>query len=121
MAIALILFHFGGLIVGTPNHYLMQIALYPETIGTSNLYTLVLAIFAAATAIGVIIGSLVSSKLEIILIASLCTATVTLIWDMVALYSSVKVTAGTFLATILIAPFMVLWLYTIVEWWRGRD
>jgi len=121
LGIALILFHFAGLIVQTPTHFLMQIILNPSSLASSSLWVIVAAIFVAATAIGIIIGTLTHTTPDWILIASLCAATLFLGLDMVALWSSVSSTAGTFLATLIISPFIVLWLFTMVEWWRGRD
>lgn len=121
MATILILFHFAGLIEQTPNHFLMHLALHPEEIGASSLYTLVLAVFAAAAVVGVVIGTLTHTTPDWVLITTLCTASVALIWDMSALFSSLETSIGTIFATAIIAPFMVLWLYVMVEWWRGRD
>ena len=121
LSIPLLLFHFAGLITSTGNHWLLSLLLGWELISNSSFYAIVFAGLSAASIAGVVIGSLITARTEIIIKAATALALMNLLWDIIALGINVKATAGTFLATMLFAPFIILFILTTIEWLTGRD
>jgi len=121
LSVTLLLFHFGGLIEDTPLSYLINLLIDPANAETSTFYSKlagVLTAFAGGAAI--IIGIFAPSKVEQATTIALTSFLFTIGWDMVAIFNVIK-QASIPLATLIISPLLVIYLLTVIEWWRGKD
>ena len=120
MTVTMIVFYFGGLIDGTVNSTLLDIALDPtnikETVLANQLGT---AIAAVATAATIIIG-FVTGQVEYAAAFILGSYIIGLGWDFLTVVSVLYAENGV-IAIILFSPILIGYIMTAFEFWRGRD
>ena len=120
LSVVLLLFHFGGLVEDTPLSILIGLLLNPKSIVTSNLYTLVIAAIVAVATVGIIIGSLATTRTELVVKAGVVEFLVIIGWDLISIFN-VLALMNVALATLIISPLIIIYFMTAIEWWMGRD
>ena len=120
LSVVLLLFHFGGLIEDTPISVLINLLLNPQSLATSNLYVLIAAALAVVSTVGIIIGSLASTRTELVIKVGVVQFLIVIGWDLIAIFNKLALMNITF-ATLIISPLLIVYLLTAVEWWFGRD
>lgn len=120
LSVVLLLFHFGGLIEDTPISVLIDLLLNPKSLATSNLYTLIAAALTAVATAGIIIGSLASTRTEIVVKAGVVEFLIVIGWDLIAIFNKLA-EMNVSVATLIISPLLIVYLLTAIEWWMGRD
>lgn len=124
MTIALLLLHFTGLIQDTPNYVLLNLALNPSSIATNPLYITARAALPIAAAGAIVAGLLLGTKYELFLIAGLALLAFDIGLDLNSIYQIMATNmgaVGSFFASMIIGVFVVLFIFTVIDWWRGRD
>lgn len=131
LSFLLLMGHFSGLISNSPNASLLYILLNWDSIHTTSIFVIITAALAAATIIGATIGLIFPQKNESFILAPVAAALLILVeWDIISLALHVRESlaiglesqvAGTMISTLLFAPFALLTIFIVVEWWRGRD
>ena len=112
-----LLFHFGGLIEDTPNSTLIQLALNPEGITSSNVYLLVIGLLTTVGSIAVIVIGAVT-KTDFIIFAGIIPPLLTLGWDFLIIFN-VFAAINIFVALLIMSPIFIVYIITVLEWWRG--
>lgn len=117
-----LLFYFGGVLTDTANSALLDMLLNPERFQTAELVT------KAIAALGILIGisTLVfrqnnGAAIDQYLMISFVYLFLSFGWDFLSIYqqiSSVGPTAQV-IATLIFGPIMIMYVMSIVEWWRG--
>ena len=120
LSVVLLLFHFGGLIEDTPISILINLLLNPQSLATSNLYVLIAAALAVVGTVGIIIGSLATTRTELVVKAGVVEFLIVIGWDLIAIFNKLALMNVAF-ATLIISPLLIVYLLTAVEWWMGRD
>lgn len=116
----MLLFYFSGLIQDTGNSALLNLILSPENMPTSDLRLNLFLVLEGILAAAVITIGLVSGNIELALMGPYAIYLFNLFWDFLAVYQKVA-ESNQVLATILFAPILILYMITIVEFWRGND
>lgn len=123
MIVWILLFNFAGLMDGGSTYLLKSVGiLSPENLGTTQFYITFVAIFAVTIA-GIAIGATVFRDASIILLiknVAIGELMVVLIWDLLALYRVVIIT-NRYVALLIFAPLMLVYLLTLAEWVRGMS
>jgi hypothetical protein len=117
---AMAIFHYLGLIPGgsTPS-LLLDLVLNPQNLQTSELYTQIRLAIAAVALVGISIGIIIG-KADQAVVAGVALYLLTLGMDFVALFTVVNAAAPVF-AVLLCGPLLIMYLFTVVEWWRGMN
>lgn len=126
-----LLFYFGGLLqecgedglceATTPNGQLLNILLHPENMRQSTLGDYVIGILAGLAVVGsLVLSGLVYERLEYAATAAFCGFLITVAWDFIAVFNVVR-EAVPVLAVLIFAPFLLVFIPTILEFLRGRD
>lgn len=115
----LLLMHFTGLVEGTPNSALFNLVMNPENIPNSGLYNTILAIVGVVMALSVITLGFVQ-KTDFILIATMITILFSFGWDFLVVFQKLN-SINHVLALLIFSPLMIVYVITVVEWWRGVD
>ncbi len=117
----MLIFHFSGLIdTGTtPNSQLLDFLLNPQDYQTSTIWLKITGVLAVITA-GAVLLSLFTSRPELAAISPLAAFLIFFFMDVMAIFAKLRET-NQIMAIILFAPMMFLMLFTIVDWWRGKD
>lgn len=96
-----------------------------ETFTTSSFYIALIAVLVASATAGIIIGSFTRTPIESSLIAGFISATLALlIGDIVSIYIHVLSLGVSWIANLLLlilAPFVVGYAISLIEFWRGID
>lgn len=113
------LFHLFGLIENTGTSLLVNLAFNPENIKTMPMYSIIV------TALTAIIGVAVSlfatkDKSDFAITSLIVTGLLNLGWDFLAVFNVVKA-ESTIAAVLILSPLMIVWFFTVIEWWRGVD
>ena len=116
-----LIFYFTGLIGVTPNSTLLNLLLSPEGMQTSTFATnVVIAIQALALAGAVVLGTLFGRSAELLAMSSFTIFVFNLGWDFLVVFNKIREVAP-FWAIMIFAPILLLYMVTIIEFWRGRD
>ena len=128
----MLLFYFGGLLptecgedglceVNTPSGKLLTILLRPENMRASTLGDWVIGILAGLAVVGsLVLSGLVYERLEYAAIAAFLGFLFVVVWDFIAVFNVVR-EAAPVLAILLFAPFLLVFILTVLEFMRGRD
>ena len=113
------LFYFFGLIENTGANLLLNLILDPASIASTKLYTVI------TTAVTAIVGVAVSifagkEKSDFAITSLIITALLNLGWSFFSVFQKVA-DASYILAILIVGPFIALWFFTVIEWWRGVD
>ena len=125
----LLLFHFGGL-MGTasdtcnsanPNNALLCLLLSPEDLPNTE-FAINKVVFALqGIGLGIIIiGAAVTGNLELALVAPVAIFMFNLLWSFLDVFNKLREINPVF-AVLIFAPILIMFVVTILDWWRGRD
>ena len=120
LSVVLLLFHFGGLIEDTPISVLINLLLNPQSLVTSNLYVIIATALAVVAAAGIIIGSLATTRTELVIKVGVVEFLIVIGWDLIAIFNKLAL-MNVVVATLIVSPLLIVYLLTAVEWWLGRD
>jgi len=120
LSVVLLLFHFGGLIEDTPISVLINLLLNPDSLRTSNLYAIIAGALAVVATVGIIIGSLATTRTELVVKVAVVEFLIVIGWDLIAIFNKLALMNIT-LATLIVSPLLIVYLLTAIEWWMGRD
>lgn len=128
MTAVILLFHLTGLIPEvTPNSLLIQTVLHPDQLLPSAdnpsilpLASKILIIISLIGVGGIIASVFVTSISDTILFTTLTAYLFTLGWDFIVIYNRINDVSPLF-ATLFIAPIFLMYVFTVIEFWRGRD
>lgn len=118
----MLLFYYAGLLSGTAsvNSALLDLLLNVQNIKDLGIWTkVVLVIELFATGAAIILGVFRNSP-ELFVTAPIAIYMANLFFDFLIVYKVIA-SAAPVLAVLVFAPIIVLFTFTIVEWWRGRD
>jgi len=115
----MLLFYFTGLLSNTISSTLLDIALNPEQIQNIQFLGLTGTQLTLAALIGgsIVLG-LAYFNAALVIVAPIAIYLLSLGWDFLSVFNVVAET-NRFLAIILFAPLFIIWIITIIEWWRG--
>ena len=127
----ILLFYFTGLLqecsddglceATTPNGKLLNILLKPENMRASTLGDWVVSILAGLAVGGsLILSGWLYDRLEYAAYAAFTGFLLTVLWDFVAVYNVVR-DASPVLAILIFAPYLIIFIPTVLEFMRGRD
>lgn len=121
ISILVLLFHFAGLIDGdTPISFVIDMLLNPSSFQTHSLYTELVAALALIAGTGAVIGLFTPGRPDMVIKAGMITVLITVGWDFLVIFQKVSEVSYP-LATIVISPFIITFILTLVEWWGGTD
>jgi hypothetical protein len=120
LSVVIIGFHFGGLISETPISWLMDAILNPENLDSNAFFTTIQGILAIFAGGGIIVGTLISQKVEQGATVAFTSLLFLIGWDLIAIFNIVAQTSR-MLATFLVSPLLLVYILSVIEWWRGKD
>lgn len=117
MSGTLLLFYFLGLIEQGVTGTLMALLLDPASLSGSAWFGIVFGTVASvlATAIAV---KVLGFRADIVIFSVLIAPLLGFGWDFLSIFSVVAESSRVF-AILVLSPFMLLWVLTVMEWWRG--
>lgn len=102
----------------TPSSRLLNIMLNFQDINKSQLAVEVGIIFSLIVVTSIAVGFISGGKQELIVIAGFSSYILLISWDII--YVMMRVAAENIVfALLFFAPLMILYVITVVEWWRG--
>jgi len=126
----MLLFHFAGLLTecdgdglctsSTPNSLLFNFLVNPEHASDSTLWTKIGLALTGVSAALVLGAGLYINNVELAVMGPIAVFLLTMLWDFVAVFSRVRESSPV-LSILLFGPLMLLFIITILDWWRGRD
>ncbi len=117
MAGTSLLFYFFGLIDGGATDTFINLLLSPENLSSSQKIGGLLGI--AAGVLGVAFGSAVLGfRADIVIFAPIVATLFGFGWDFLTVFLKLK-DASPIFAILVLAPLILLWVVTVLEWWRG--
>ena len=120
MSMVILGFHFAGLIEGTPTSWFIKAITDPSSLSSNSYFAQLIRILAVFSGGAIIIGSLASNKIEQGATISFTLLLFLIGWDLIAIFNVLKQTNQT-LAIFMISPMLLIYMLTVIEWWRGRD
>ena len=123
MATMILLFHLGGLVGETPNSTLLKILLSPENIGdesTGSFLSKVLLVAGGLALGGAVIVGFVFGQAEIVIMGTTTVFLVGLLLDVISVYNEIFA-ASPVIAILFFGVFLLTFILTAVDYWRGRD
>lgn len=125
-----VLFYFTGLLTvcndegscsgATPSSNLLDFALNPQNLKETNFFEKAIITIGLAIAAGVAALATIFGKGELVIMGGMTIYITGLLWDFMFVFSRVYSENPVF-AVILFGPLLVLFVITMIEWWRGRD
>ena len=115
-----ILFYFTGLIgeTDTPNATLITLLLHPNNIPNTVLTFAAENLLTLLASAGIIVGAVLSFRSEKILKATYTLFLLTLTWDFIAVFNVVNA-INPIIAIVFFAPFLFVYIPTVLQWWDG--
>jgi len=120
MSVIVIGFNLAGLIQDTPISWFMSALLNPENLHNNSFFTTLNGILALFAGAGIVVGTLISTKIEQGATIAFTSLLFVIGWDLIAIYNILRNT-NEMLALLLISPFLAIYVFTVIEWWRGKD
>jgi len=124
LSVMIIGFHLAGLVGDTPSSWLVDLVTNPQDAYSHSFYTTIfgiLALFGGAGAI--IIGTFAPQRLE--QAATIVATSMFFIigWDLISIYNILgsSTELGAILSLFIVSPMIVLFILSVIEWWRGKD
>lgn len=112
--------HLLGLITDTGSSTLLSWLVSPEELISSGVFsslTNVLTLLGVG-ATAVTIGLIISQRYDLAALVGLASLLFLVGWDIIAIYTSLKDINPDF-ALLLCSPLLLIYLLTVIEWWRG--
>ena len=116
----ILLFHLGGLIEDTPNSVLLTVLLSPQNILSSSLGTLAVVAIEFIGLVGAVILGIRGGNVELAASSGFAVFLLNFGWDITIIFGVLR-NANEVMALLILSPIMILYVITILEWWRGRD
>lgn len=115
-----VLFYFTGLLSNTPNTVLLNLVLNTGQLTATPLYTkLSIAVLVLGVG-GTILLGFISKQPELAATGLFTAYLVSLLFDFVSVFN-VLASTNKALAILILSPWLILFIVTAIEWWRGRD
>lgn len=124
LSVVIIGFHLAGLIGDTPSSWLVDLVTNPQDAYNHSLFTTIFGILALFGGVGgIIIGTFAPQRLEQAATIIATTMFFVVGWDLISIYNILRNTPeiGGVLSLFVISPMIILYILTVIEWWRGRD
>lgn len=115
----ILLAYFFGLVQNTPTATLLNILLNPSGFQDSAFYTKLILAIETAIIVGATVFS-ITQRSDFPLIALLIIPILNFGWDFMSIYQKVNI-SNSYIATLIFSPFIIVFVLTVVEWWRGVD
>ena len=116
----LLLFHLGGLVDETPNSEILTAVLSPQNLqDTSFGLKAVVAIQFIGLAGAVVLG-IRGGNVELAASSAFAIFLLNAFWDLTVVFNVIR-NVNEVMALLIFSPIMILFIITILEWWRGRD
>lgn len=119
----LLVFYIGGLIDlgSTPNSLVLSWMIQPEELRSSPLFTTVIVALQALAVVGVFVGFVTGRAApELAAMTPVAIWMFNIAWDFIEAYGKVA-EQNQILAVLVFAPLLVMYLITVVDFWRGKD
>ena len=120
LALLVIGFNFAGYIDNTPISFMLDALLNPETFQTSSFFTELEGILGFFAVGGIIVGAIVGQRIEAAATISFTLLLFLVGWDLIAIFGVLR-QLNAMLAIFLVSPMILLYVLTVLEWWRGKD
>lgn len=118
MAGLVLLFYFAGYVENTGTSVFLNFLLSPESFQTSSLVSKVVAALSGIGAIATIVVGFTVNNAELAAMGPPSILFFNLSWDFVQIVSVISA-VNPVLSILLFGPFLLLWIATVLEWWRG--
>lgn len=115
----ILLMYFFGLLENTATSGLLNLLLNPSEFANSNLYVQIILIVEVAVVVGATVFS-ITQRTDFPLIALLVVPLLNFGWDFMAVYA-IMASINPIIATVIFSPLFIVYVLTVVEWWRGVD
>lgn len=114
-----LLFYLTGIDNG--QNVLLSLLLSPTSITTSLIYTTITSALISGGIVGVVVG-FVTKNYELSVMSGLISTIFggIIIPPLLAIYNNVAAYSQVF-ALLAISPMITLLIFTVIDWWRGRD
>lgn len=113
-----ILFYFFGYIENTFSSEILNIVFNPESIEVSRLILTITGFVTAAIGISIAAIKLGQIQTDFIVFAPMVAVFLSFLWDFISIITVIS-SFNPYIAVILFSPLIVVYLITILEWWRG--
>lgn len=117
-----LLFYVGGVLSGTITSTLLDLALNPQNLQTSSLY---LTIGSVAALVITVVSTFVarSQNSDFYLFYPVVLAMFSFGWDFLNVYAALggSGSIGGLVAILLFGPLMLMYMISVLEWWRGIE
>lgn len=107
-----------GLTDNTGSSILIELMKNPEELFSSNFFTSIENVLALALAGGIVVGLIVSQRLEFAVTIAFVSVLILIAWDILDIFLKFRVYSPE-LALLLISPLLILYLVSVMEWWKG--
>jgi len=113
-----LLFYVMGIIDQTPNSTLLKLLLSPADFQNSALSVKAIVAIELILASAIVVGFAVAGNIELGVMVSFTIFLFNTLWDFISVYSSIA-SYNLILGTLLFSPLIMLFVVTMLEWWRG--
>ncbi len=113
-----LLFYFSGLLDQTAHSTLLNLLLDPVGLQNTSWVVKAIAAIEGIAVVGVIVGVAIAGRLELAVLAGFVAFAFNLFWDFVEVFSVIA-SANLVIAILFFSPILLLYVVTILEWWRG--
>jgi hypothetical protein len=117
-----LLFYFGGLLNNTPTSSLLVFVSNPNNAQNSDLYLAMIGLFSV---IATIISTFVSrnANSDFWILVPVITVLFNFGWNFLSVYQILAASSdiGAVIATLIFGPIILMYLVSVVEWWRGTN
>ncbi len=112
--------------VSTPSTALLSLFLNPTSWSSLALITKITSVIALAGVGGIIVGTFVNFKSDFLIFAGLTTVFLSYGQSLYAVYSKIQGIKdlgdwSTLIALLIVSPIIIVFIYTILKFWRGND
>ena len=121
MSFVVLGFHYAGIVQNTPVGWFLTAIKNLAGFSNNSFYTTLTAVLATFGGATIIIGAFAGSKIEQGATIAFTTLLLTLAWELIAIWNVLQDSMGEMFSTLLISPIVVIYVLTVLEWWRGRD
>lgn len=113
-----LLFHFTGLVEGSPNNILLTLLLDPASFQNTPLALKAIIVFEGILASAVVVGFAFAGNLQLGIMTGFTIYLFNNLWDFIKVYSVIA-EANPVIAILFLSPVLFLFVITTIEWWRG--
>jgi len=118
-----ILFHIAGVIGPGEGSLILSVSLNPSSITTTQIYLLVLtgigSVVAAAGFLAITSGRIM--QYDLIAASGLSLFLLSFIQDIIILWVKINAYSNSYVASLIISPFVIIFPIIVFTFWRGHD